>query len=106
MAVRLRLKRTGRRHLTSYRVVAMDSRSPRDGRALEELGWYAPQAKDEDKQLSLKADRIKEWLGKGAQPSETVALLCIKSGIELPAKIHKRVTDRPKHKLPKRKQEE
>ena len=106
MAVRLRLKRTGRRHLASYRVVAMDSRSPRDGRALEELGWYAPQAKDQGQQVSLKADRIKQWLAKGAQPSETVALLCIKSGIELPAKIRQRVTTRPKHKLPKRKKDE
>ena len=105
MAVRLRLKRTGRRHLPSYRIVAMDSRSPRDGRALEELGWYTPMAKGDAPQVSLKEDRIKQWLSQGAQPSETVALLCIKNGIELPAKIHKKVTTRPKHKLPKRKQE-
>ena len=106
MSVRLRLKRTGRRHVATYRVVAMDSRAPRDGRALEELGWYLPQTRDADKQLSLKADRIRDWLGRGAQPSDTVALLCLKAGIELPAKIHKAVTNRPKHKLPPRKKKE
>jgi small subunit ribosomal protein S16 len=82
----------------------MDARAPRDGRALEELGWYAPQAKDTDKQVSLKADRIADWLQRGAQPSETVALLCLRAGIALPAKIQKTVTNRPKHKLPPRKE--
>jgi small subunit ribosomal protein S16 len=106
VAVRLRLKRTGRKHVASYRVVAMDSRAPRDGRAIEELGWYQPENKDADKQLSLKPDRIREWLTKGAQPTETVALLCLKAGIELPAKVNQRVTRRPKHHLPKRKKEE
>ena len=80
MAVRLRLKRFGRRHHATYRVAAMDARSPRDGRVIEELGWFAPQAK-EDKQVSLNPERIQYWLGVGAQPSETVRNLLKKQGI-------------------------
>jgi len=75
VAVKLRLKRCGRRHQSFFRVSAMDIRSPRDGRVIEELGWYDPQAKDPSKQLSLKRDRVEHWLKVGAQPSETVAQL-------------------------------
>lgn len=73
--VKLRLKRFGRRHGPRYRLNAMDSRSPRDGRVIEELGWYDPTAKDESKQLEFKVDRIRYWLSVGAQPSETVRSL-------------------------------
>jgi small subunit ribosomal protein S16 len=59
----------------------MDSRSPRDGRVIEELGWYDPNAKDPDKQLSLKRERIEYWLSVGAQPSETVRDLLVKQGV-------------------------
>ncbi len=75
MAVRIRLKRFGRRHKSFYRVAAVDSRRPRDGRVIEELGWYDPEAKDVDKQVSLKNERIQYWLSVGAQPSDTVAML-------------------------------
>ncbi len=81
MAVRLRLKRFGRRHRSFYRVNAMDSRAPRDGRVIEELGWYDPEAKEPDKQLSLNRERIEYWLSVGAQPSETVAQLLKRQGI-------------------------
>ena len=81
MAVRLRLKRLGRRHRSFYRLGAMDSRSPRDGRVIEELGWYDPEAKDADKQVSLNRERIEHWLSVGAQPSETVADLLESHGI-------------------------
>ncbi len=81
MAVRLRLKRFGRRHRSFYRVNAMDSRAPRDGRVIEELGWYDPEAKEPDKQLSLNRERIEYWLSVGAQPSETVAQLLKRGGI-------------------------
>lgn len=80
--VRLRLKRFGRTHLPSYRLCAMDKRSPRDGRAIEELGIYQPCNKDEDQQVRLNEDRIKYWLSVGAQPSETVAALIKKAGID------------------------
>ena len=81
MAVKLRLKRFGRRHRAFFRLNAMDSRRPRDGRALEELGWYDPLAKTPDQQVSLKRERIEYWLGVGAQPSETVRDLLTRHGI-------------------------
>lgn len=84
--VRLRLKRFGTRHRPFYRVCAMDIRAPRDGKALEQLGFYDPANKDESKQVSLKAERIQYWLGVGAQPSDTVADLLRKAGIEKQAK--------------------
>ena len=77
----LRLKRMGRRHRPFYRVNAMDKRAPRDGRVIEELGWFDPVA-PEDKQINLKADRIKYWLSVGAQPSDTVRSLLKKSDID------------------------
>lgn len=70
----LRLKRMGRRHRPFYRLSAMDKRSPRDGRAIEALGWFDPLA-PEDKQICFKADRIDYWLSVGAQPSQTVKSL-------------------------------
>lgn len=81
MGVKIRLKRFGRRHRSFYRVNAVDSRAPRDGRVIEELGWFDPIAKDPDKQVSLKRDRIEYWLGQGAQPSDTVAELLKHNGI-------------------------
>lgn len=80
MAVRLRLKRMGRRNRSFYRVVAADSRNPRDGVVIEELGWYDPNAKQQDKQLELKTDRVQHWLSQGALPSETVASLIKRAG--------------------------
>lgn len=59
----------------------MDSRSPRDGRVIEELGWYDPNARDADKKLSLNRERIEYWLGVGAQPSQTVRDLLKRQGI-------------------------
>lgn len=79
--VRLRLKRFGRRNRSFYRVSAVDSRSPRDGRVLEELGYYDPANRDKAQQVKLEGERIKYWLGVGAVPSETVRNLLKKSGI-------------------------
>lgn len=81
MAVKLRLKRFGRRHQSFYRLNAIDSRTPRDGRVIEELGWYDPEAGTPEKQLSLKRERIEYWLGVGAQPSDTVRQLLVRQGI-------------------------
>jgi small subunit ribosomal protein S16 len=80
VAVKIRLKRFGKRHRVFYRINAIDGRTPRDGRVVEELGWYDPIAKDPDKQLSVKRERVDYWLGKGAQPSETVAQLLKRQG--------------------------
>ena len=81
MSVKLRLKRTGRRNLPCYRLNAIDSRAPRDGRVIEELGLYDPLQKQPDKQISIKRERIEYWLSVGAQPSKTVASLLEKAGI-------------------------
>ncbi|MCH9021313.1 MAG: 30S ribosomal protein S16 [Planctomycetes bacterium] len=80
------MKRMGRRHRPFYRINAMDSRSPRDGKVLEELGYYDPIEPDEAKQVKLKEDRIRYWLSKGAQPSETVGHMLRKCGITVPKK--------------------
>jgi len=82
MAVKLRLMRMGRRHKPFFRLNAIDSRSPRDGKVVERLGHYDPIEKKAEKQLVLKKDRIEYWLSVGAIPSETVAELIAKMGIE------------------------
>lgn len=79
--VKLRLKRTGRSHLACYRITVMDSRCPRDGRAIEELGTYDPQNKDSARQVKLNVERAKFWLGRGAQASDTVRSLLKKAGV-------------------------
>ena len=74
MSVRIRLKRFGTKKRPFYRIVVMDSRSPRDGRVLEEIGLYHPIEKKE-KQVSVSADRVKDWIARGATPSATVKQL-------------------------------
>ena len=80
MSVRIRLKRFGSKMRPYYRIVVMDSRSPRDGRPLEEVGIYHP-ISPEGKQLEIQEDRVREWLSKGAQPSDTVKKLLNKKNI-------------------------
>ena len=82
MSVKLRLKRMGRSNASFFRLNAIDSRSPRDGRVIEELGYYDPRNKDQAKQFVAKLDRCQYWLSVGAVPSETVSSLLKKSGIE------------------------
>ena len=82
MAVKLRLKRLGRSHGAFFRLNAIDSRSPRDGRVIEELGFYDPRNKDQAKQFVAKLDRCRHWLDVGAQPSQTVSSLLKKQGVE------------------------
>jgi|SRR5436190_21473053 len=81
MAVKLRLKRMGRTNRAFYRLNAIDSRSARDGRVIEELGHYDPLEKDQAKQFVAKLDRCSYWLDHGAIPSETVSSLLKKNGI-------------------------
>ncbi len=79
--VRLRLKRMGRTHRPFYRLNAIDKNQQRDGKVLENLGWYDPVARDESKQVSLNVERIKHWLSVGAQPSDTVADLLARHNV-------------------------
>ena len=71
MAVKIRLKRVGAKNQPAFRIVVADSRSPRDGKFIEELGTYLPRKKADNFTLDL--ERAKYWVSKGAQPSETVA---------------------------------
>lgn len=80
MAVRIRMKRMGRKHRPFFRICAMDARRPRDGRVLEELGYYDPMVPFEDARAMLNAERIQYWLSVGAQPTEKVRVLIKKYG--------------------------
>jgi small subunit ribosomal protein S16 len=72
------MKRVGAKNAPYYRIVVTDSRSPRDGRFIEEIGAYQPMKKGDNVQLDL--DRAKYWISKGAQPSDTVASFVRKLG--------------------------
>ena len=79
MAVKIRLKRTGRTHLPTYRIVVADSRSPRDGRFIEEIGYYNPTT--EPATVKIDAEAAKKWIGNGAQPTDTVRSILKNQGI-------------------------
>lgn len=70
--VRIRMQRLGRTHRPFYRINAIDIRTRRNGQVIENLGWYNPLAPEGESQIHLKEDRIRDWLGRGARPSETV----------------------------------
>ena len=77
MAVKIRMTRTGGKNEVSYRIIATDSRSPRDGRYLEVLGWYDP--KRQGVNFELDRERVQHWVSRGAQVSDTVASLLRKA---------------------------
>ncbi len=77
--VKIRMKRMGMKKEPFYRIVVIDSRNARDGRAIEELGYYNPIT--DPSELKVNAERAKYWLGVGAQPSDTVRGLLKKSGV-------------------------
>ena len=79
MAVKIRLRRMGAKKAPFYRVVVADSRSPRDGRFIEEIGYYDP-AK-EPTVFNVDNDKVKQWMANGAQPTDTVKVLLKKNGV-------------------------
>ena len=79
MAVKIRLKRIGAKKTPFYRVVVADERSPRDGKFIEEIGYYNPLTDPVD--IKIDAEKATKWLGNGAQPTETVRSLLKKSDI-------------------------
>jgi len=79
MAVKIRLRRVGRKNAPMYRIVVADSKSPRDGKFIEVIGTYAP--RQTEGALTVKADRANHWLDVGAQPSDTVRSLLRKAGV-------------------------
>ncbi len=82
MAVKIRMTRMGRRHRPFFRINAIESRAPRDGKILEKLGHYDPIEKDASKQIVLNVDRVNYWLEKGAIPSDTVSQILLRKGIK------------------------
>jgi len=82
MAVKLRMTRMGRRHRPFFRINAIESRTPRDGKILEKLGHYDPIEKDPAKQIVLDRERTEYWLDKGAIPSDTVSQILLRQGIK------------------------
>ncbi len=79
MAVKIRLRRLGAKRAPFYRVVVADSRFPRDGRFIEEIGYYDPTKDPAD--VKIDADKAKTWIKNGAQPTDTVKALLKKNGI-------------------------
>jgi small subunit ribosomal protein S16 len=79
MTVKIRLKRVGKKKTPSYRVVVADSRSPRDGRIIDNLGWYNPLV--EPSAINVDEERALTWLKNGAQPTESVEMLFKRTGL-------------------------
>ena len=77
--VKIRLTRTGAKKAPTYRIVVADSRYPRDGRFIDQVGYYNPQTNPAE--VKIDADKAKQWISNGAQPTETVKSLLKKSGI-------------------------
>ena len=79
MAVKIRMKRMGKKKSPFYRIVVADVRAPRDGKFIEELGYYNPCS--EPAELKIDGDKVKDWISKGAKPSVTVKALLQKESI-------------------------
>ena len=77
MAVKMRLRRMGAKKAPTYRVIIADSRSPRDGRFIEEIGYFNPMSDE----IKIDAEKAKNWIANGAQPTDTVKALLKKSNI-------------------------
>ncbi len=79
MAVKIRLRRMGAKKAPFYRIVVADSRFPRDGRFIEEIGFYNPMTNPAE--VKVDADKAKDWIAKGAQPTDTVKALLKKNNV-------------------------
>lgn len=96
MAMKIRLARGGSKKRPFYSIVATDARMPRDGRFLEKLGTYNPLlAKDSEERVKMNLDRVKHWLGLGAQPTDRVARMLEAAGV-----VEKKVRNNPKAAVP------
>ena len=79
MAVKIRLRRMGQKKAPFYRIIVADSRSPRDGKFIEEVGYYNPMTNPAE--IKVEEEKVQKWLQNGAQPTETVKSLLTKTGI-------------------------
>lgn len=96
MSMKIRLARGGSKKRPHYSIVATDSRMPRDGRFLEKLGTYDPMlAKDNENRVKMDLDRIKHWLGLGAQPTDRIARM-----LEAAGALPKKARSNPKAAVP------
>ena len=96
MSMKIRLARGGSKKRPHYSIVATDSRMPRDGRFLEKLGTYDPMlAKDNEGRIKMNIERVKHWLGLGAQPTDRVARM-----LEAAGAVPKKVRSNPKSAVP------
>lgn len=100
MAVKIRMKMMGRKHRPFFRICATDSRAPRDGRVIEELGTYDPMVPDTDARVMLNLERVAYWLGVGAQPSQNVKTFIKKYGVN-GTRLKEQNEARERLKLPK-----
>lgn len=99
MAMKIRLARAGSKKRPFYRIVATDSRMPRDGRFIEKLGTYSPLLpKENEDRVRLKVDRINHWLGQGAKPSDRVSRMLESAGL-----LEPKTRNNPKKALPGKK---
>jgi len=106
MALKIRLTRQGAKKRPFYRIVVADVRSPRDGRYLEIVGTYNPMlGKDDENRISLKEDRIKHWMGVGAQPTDRVGKFLAAAGIAGKVERNNPNKAKPKAKAQERLQE-
>jgi len=96
MAVVIRLRRTGRTNLPCFRITATDSRFPRDGRSLENLGLYDPLRKEGQVQVQVNKERVEYWLNQGAKASDSVAAILRRQGIVVARPSKKRERTRGK----------
>jgi len=102
MAMKIRLARGGSKKRPFYRIVAADSRMPRDGRFIEKLGTYNPLLpKDSEERVRMDVERVKHWLGEGAQPTDRVARMLEAAGV-----VDKTERSNPKKALPGKKAQE
>ncbi len=103
MGVRLRLARTGTKKRPHYRIVAADSRSPRDGRYIEQIGTYHPLLpKDHERRVRLDLDKANAWIGKGALPTDRVARMLEAAGARPTSERNNPMKGRPKKKAQER----
>jgi small subunit ribosomal protein S16 len=93
MALKIRLRQQGRKNQQTYRLVLTDSRSPRDGKYLEVLGWYSPQESAPEKTLSVQGDRVHYWLSLGAVLTEKAATLVKQAAPEVIASYNKKLVE-------------
>ncbi len=107
MSLRIRLARGGAKKRPFYRIVVADSRSPRDGRFIERIGSYNPMLpQDHEDRVRIDVEKVKDWMGKGAQPSDRVVRMLASAGaITLPERAEQSKQPKPKAKALERMKE-